>query len=191
MKFKFLPPLAVAALLVSGCGSTPDLNAAPPVTQNAWQSETQNAARLSQSDARLSKLENLMFGYVNAEREKAGLRPLALDSNLSEVARAHSGEMRDKNYFAHESPTESLKGPLERYRLGIGSTPRLVAENIFRSWGSRREISDEQAQHAHKSLMNSPGHRANILRSGPTRIGIGFVANANGDIWVTQMFAKP
>ncbi len=191
MNFKFLPPIAMAVFFVSGCGSTPGLRAAPPTMQSARQSETQNDARLQQSDARLAKLENLLFGYVNAEREKAGLKPLVMDSNLSEVARAHSGEMRDKNYFAHESPTESLKSPLDRYRLGIGSTPRLVAENIFRAWGNRREIAEKDALQAHNSLMNSPGHRANILRSSPTRIGIGFAANENGDFWVTQMFAKP
>ena len=187
MKSKFFPIIATALLFVSGCGSTPTSNAAPQIMK----SESKSAARLKQSDARLTKLENLMLGYVNAAREKEGLKPLSLDSSLSEVARAHSAEMRDKDYFAHESPTEKLKNPLDRYQLGIGSTPRLVAENIFRSWGSRREISEEQAQHAHNSLMKSPGHRANILRNGPTRIGIGFVANDNGDIWVTQMFSKP
>ena len=155
------------------------------------QSEKNSEARLQQSDARLAKLEKLMLGYVNAARKKADLPALALDSTLSEVSRAHSAEMRDKDYFAHESPTEKLKTPLDRYRLGIGSTPRLVAENIFRAWGTRKELGEADALRAHNSLMKSPGHRANILRSGPTRIGIGFVANDNGDIWVTQMFSKP
>jgi len=150
-----------------------------------------NIARQAESDARLIKLENLMFDYVNAERQKAGLKLLVLDSTLSDISRAHSAEMRDKNYFAHESPTKELHEPLDRYRLGKGSTPRLVAENIFRSWGSRHEIADADAKKAHDSLMNSPGHKANILRAGPTHIGIGFIANANGDLWVTQMFSKP
>jgi uncharacterized protein YkwD len=201
MKSKFLSitVLACAAAFgASGCSAQPAPSAFQiqkvQVKKNQAekvQAEKNSATRLPQSDARLTRLENLVFSYVNAAREAAGLKPLALDSNLSAVARAHSAEMRDKNYFAHESPTENLKTPLDRYRLGIGSTPRLVAENIFRAWGSRKELTDAAALHAHNSLMNSPGHRANILRSGPTRIGIGFVANDNGDIWVTQMFSKP
>jgi uncharacterized protein YkwD len=196
MKSKFLAVAALACAVVfsaNGCSaqSTSQISQAQKVQLKKLQAEKNGEARLAQSDARLAKLENLMFGYVNAAREKAGLKPLALDSTLSEVARAHSAEMRDKDYFAHESPTANLKTPLDRYQLGIGSTPRLVAENIFRAWGSRKEITDAAALRAHNSLMNSPGHRANILRSGPTRIGIGFVANENGDIWVTQMFSKP
>lgn len=149
-----------------------------------------NAARLAQTDARLAKLENLLFEHVNATRTKNGLKPLVLDSTLSEIARAHSAEMRDLKYFAHESPTASRRTPLDRYRQGTGQRPRFVAENVYRSWGGRQQISDEQAKRAHDSLMNSPGHRANILHGMPTRIGIGFVANANGDLWVTQMFVK-
>lgn len=147
--------------------------------------------RLSPTDARLTTLEKLLFESVNKARVQEGLPQLALDSALSAVARAHSAEMRDKNYFDHESPTPALRRPLDRYRLGIGKTPRLIAENIFRTWGSQREIDKNAALQAHNSLMNSPGHRANILRSGPTRIGIGFAANSKGDLWVTQLFARP
>jgi uncharacterized protein YkwD len=192
MKFKLFPVGAVACA-AAGCSAQPaaQIFQAPRFSVNKTQTEKKTDARLEQSDARLTKLENLMFDYVNAAREKAGLKSLTLDSTLSEVARAHSAEMRDKDYFAHESPTEKLKTPLDRYRLGFESTPRLVAENIFRAWGDRKELSAKDALRAHNSLMNSPGHRANILRSGLTRIGIGFVANANGDIWVTQMFSKP
>jgi len=185
MKFSFLS----RALLTCAVFSTIVL---PMNLQIAQAKEAKPAARLAASDARLAKLENLLLDYVNSARAKAGLKALTLDTTLSEIARAHSAEMRDKNYFAHESPTAELRNPLDRYVLGTRSTPRLVAENIFRSWSSgRREIKDSEALAAHNSLMNSPGHKANILRNGPTKIGIGFVANDNGDLWVTQMFSKP
>lgn len=166
------------------------LLSATPLFPGAF-AQTAPTARLAQTDARLTRLENLLFDLVNAERTKAGLKPLLFDSTLSEIARAHSAEMRDLKYFAHESPTPGLHMPLDRFRLGTGTTPHLLAENVFRAWGGRRTISDDQAQRAHSSLMNSPGHRANILHTTPTRIGIGFVANASGDLWVTQMFVKP
>ena len=182
MKSTFLSRALLACAVFSAMSLTPS----PAAKANA-----KPVARLAATDARLTKLENLMLGYVNSARAKAGLKALTLDTTLGEVARAHSAEMRDKNYFAHESPTEALRDPLDRYVLGIGSTPRLVAENIFRAWGSRREIKDSDALRAHNSLMNSPGHKANILRDGPTKIGIGFIANDKGDLWVTQMFSRP
>jgi uncharacterized protein YkwD len=43
----------------------------------------------------------------------------------------------------------------------------------------------------HEALMKSPGHKANILVEGATRGGVGMVSNSSGDIWITQMFAKP
>jgi uncharacterized protein YkwD len=178
--FKLLPACLVIAATI-----LPTLQ-----TLRSAQAQNSNTARLAQTDARLAKLENLLYEHVNATRIKNGLKPLVLDSTLSEIARAHSAEMRDLKYFAHESPTPSRRTPLDRYRLGTGQTPRFVAENVYRSWGGRQQISDEQALRAHNSLMNSPGHRANILHGMPTRIGIGFIANANGDLWVTQMFVK-
>ncbi len=181
-------PFFSRALLTCTLFSTLVLPANLPT---AFAEDSKPVARLTASDARLSKLENLMLGYVNSARAEAELKALVLDPILSEIARAHSAEMRDKNYFAHESPTEALRNPLDRYMLGTGSTPRLVAENIFRAWGSRREIKDSDALRAHNALMDSPGHKANILRESPSRIGIGFVANENGDLWVTQMFSKP
>lgn len=190
---KFRSPLLAVALcaLAPAAIGTATIYAAPQTVSSSQQAGTKSAAALPQTDARLVKLESLLFSYVNAARQKQGLKPLALDSTLSDIARAHSAEMRDKDYFAHESPTPELRNPLDRYQLGTRSTPRLVAENIFRAWGSRKQISDADALRAHNSLMNSPGHRANILRESPTRIGIGFVANENGDVWVTQMFSRP
>ncbi|HEX8550228.1 MAG TPA: CAP domain-containing protein [Abditibacteriaceae bacterium] len=147
-------------------------------------------AILSQPDARLLALEKYVANRVNAERTARGLRPLSYDSLLADTARAHSGEMRDKKYFAHESPTPSLAAPLDRYRAAFGRTPRLVAENIYRSWGAPRRLTEKDAEEAHDALMKSPGHFANIVLPDATHIGIGLVSNSNGDFWITEMFAR-
>jgi uncharacterized protein YkwD len=149
------------------------------------------AASLAQGDARLAKLENAMMEMVNAERTKAGLGELKWDDNLANVARAHSAEMRDKNYFAHESPTPGLTTHADRYRAAGHQMPRVLAENIFRSWGSPRQLGLDEIKEGHASLMKSPGHRANILYPEVTRIGIGIAVNARGDLWLTQMFMRP
>jgi uncharacterized protein YkwD len=149
-----------------------------------------NPARLESTDARIAKLEKLMWQIVNDERQSKNLPALAWNDDMASVSRAHSAEMRDKKYFAHESPTVRLKDPLDRYVVGIGHTPRLVAENVYRAWGGRSFLTDNDIRDAHASLMKSPGHRANILIDGATKMGIGITANASGDIWITQMFAK-
>jgi uncharacterized protein YkwD len=149
------------------------------------------AISLPQNDARLAGLEAVMIQMVNAERKKAGLNELAADSGLANVARAHSAEMRDLAYFAHESPTDSLRTHVERYRVVYKDTPRILAENIYRSWGSPRRIDVEDVRAAHDALMKSPGHRENIMLPQVSKIGVGIIVNANGDMWVTQMFSRP
>jgi uncharacterized protein YkwD len=149
------------------------------------------ATRVEQSDARLEKLEKAMIDLVNADRKKAGLSSLQYSGDLAAVARAHSAEMRDLKYFAHESPTDSLREPMDRYLAALERTPHIVAENIYRVWGSRHRLEEQDVITAQKALMNSPGHRANILMPEVRRIGIGIVANDNGDLWLTQMFDRP
>ncbi len=173
-------PLAGAYLQRLG-GATPQSLAA----QTA-----KSSARLAATDERVSKLEAFMLETVNDEREKQGLSRLQNDPRLAEIARAHSAEMRDKKYFEHESPTPSLRMPLDRYRLGFGSTPRIVAENIYRVYGHRSFLTQKDVLDAHKALMNSPHHRENLLRPQVTRMGIGFCTNATGDLWITQMFSR-
>jgi len=171
-------------------------NATQTAAQTAAQNAAQNATRLSlsvslpQSDAQLAALEKLLMQRVNGERAKAGLESLVWDGALASVSRAHSAEMRDKKYFAHESPVAALKNPIDRYRAAFGKTPHVVAENVYRSWGSPRKLGEAEIEAAHEALMKSPGHRANILYADVRRIGIGIVVNANGDLWVTQMFAR-
>ena len=160
-----------------------------PTPESLSAKGTRSEARLPASDERLSKLENFMLQTVNDERQKQGLSRLELDTRLAEVARAHSAEMRDKKYFAHESPTPSLHTVSDRYFAGFRSTPRIVAENIYRVYGNRSFLTQNDVLDAHKALMKSPGHRRNLLNRDITRIGIGFCTNATGDLWMTQMFS--
>lgn len=181
-------PLAAAYLKRLGGQSTLTRPKATPVLEDE---RSLNTARSAVADQRLARMEKAMRDLVNSARRQNGLMALEWSDDLAEVARAHSVEMRDKEYFAHESPTAGLNAPFDRYVAGIGRTPHIVAENIYRYWGSRREISDNDVRTGHTALMNSPGHRANILHRDVTRIGIGLAANANGDIWITQMFDRP
>lgn len=123
----------------------------------------------------LNAQEREMVEYVNQERAKAGLAPLQVDLDLARVARIKSQDMVDNGYFDHNSPTYG--SPFEMMR-SFGISYRAAGENIAKN---RSVIG------AHTALMNSEGHRANILNPNFTHMGIGIVENG-GMVTVTQMF---
>jgi uncharacterized protein YkwD len=123
-----------------------------------------------------SDLETEMLGLVNNERVAAGLRPLAPDPELTEVARLHSSDMFARGYFAHDTPEG--RDPFDRIRAG-GVRFLTAGENLALA---------RSVQIAHTGLMNSPGHRANILRPEFGRVGIGIMDGGMRGLMVTQNF---
>ena len=122
--------------------------------------------------------EERMFQLVNDERRKAGLRPLVRDSSIDQVARAYSTTMLQRGFFSHETPEGQT--PFDRMRSG-GVDFVVGGENLA--------LAPTVAL-AHQGLMDSPGHRANILRPEFGRVGIGAaVADGRGRMF-TQNFAN-
>ena len=121
-------------------------------------------------------LEAQMLVMVNAEREKHGLRALEADADATAVARAHSVDMFAHGYFSHITPQGD--GPFDRMRRG-GLRFRAAGENLALA---------RNLPMAHRGLMESPGHRANILQPGFGRVGIGIVDGGRYGVMVTQTF---
>jgi uncharacterized YkwD family protein len=117
-----------------------------------------------------------MLELVNRERAANGLRPLQADPELTRLARLKSQDMITLNYFDHQSPTYG--SPFDMMRAA-GVTFRLAGENLA---GAGSVTS------AHTALMNSPGHRANILNPGYTHIGIGAGVSGRFGLVFTQLF---
>lgn len=109
-----------------------------------------------------SAAEVKLLAAINESRKTAGLQPLAIDTQLSAVARAHSADMMANNYFAHVSAKTG--GPADRVKAAGIELPDRLLENIGKA-SSVTEI--------HSGLMRSPGHRAAILDPYVTRVGIG------------------
>ncbi|MBA1333659.1 MAG: hypothetical protein HPY66_0052 [Firmicutes bacterium] len=125
----------------------------------------------------LSAQEKEMIQYINEERVKAGVKPLQVDTELSKGARMKSQDMVDNGYFAHNSPTYG--SPFDMMN-SLGIKYRAAGENIARN---------SSVLKAHVSLMNSEGHRKNILNPNYTHVGVGIVSNSSmGGITVTQWF---
>ncbi|HEX2561451.1 CAP domain-containing protein [Phenylobacterium sp.] len=144
---------------------------------------------MSQPDA----FEQYMLELINAERAKAGAQPLAFDFDLNESAELHSRWMIDSDTFSHtgaNGSTATQRMQTAGYQLtGSWST----GENI--GWASLRGDPGykDEVELLHANLMNSSGHRANILNVNFREIGVGFeVGEYQGwqGAFVTQNFAK-
>lgn len=128
------------------------------------------------------------FELLNEAREARGLPTLTWDDAAARVAMAHSADMRANGFVGHVSPkTGDASARFDR--AGIVGT--VVRENVARGYGPMG---------VHESLMNSPGHRANMLAGDISHVGIGVVfgppegtaADAPRPVFLTQNFyAKP
>lgn len=131
-----------------------------------------------------TRVERLVAQEVNDRRAANGLDPLAYDADLAGVAAAHSRDMHRRGYFAHEGPDgETLA---DRYaRAGIDCDG---GENIYLTRGGGLAATERAlADHVVREWMNSPGHRAALLKERFTRQGIGVVV-VDGSVYVTQNF---
>lgn len=118
--------------------------------------------------------ESEVVSLVNDIRAQYGLSALTINQDLCQVARYKSQDMAEKGYFAHESPTYG--SPFQMMQ-SFGISYRTAGENIA--------YGQQTPQAVVNAWMNSSGHRANILNSSYTQIGVGFYAS--GYYW-TQMF---
>ncbi|MCF3134976.1 CAP domain-containing protein [Streptomyces olivochromogenes] len=114
---------------------------------------------------------------TNRERRGAGLPPLAVDPRLTAAAQAYSADMVARDFYSHTSPEGSQ--PWDR-AAAAGSARRTIGENIACGQRSAAEVVE--------GWMNSPGHRANILKADFTHIGIGFAGGGRAGTYWTQMF---
>ena len=122
--------------------------------------------------------EQKLLDLLNQDRRANGLPALALDAELSRIARIKSADMRDQGYFAHESPTY---GNAASMLAAFGYAFRGVGENIA------HHASVEKAEAA---FLSSPGHRTNLMGSQWTKVGIGVAVDRNGFVYVTQLFVR-
>lgn len=156
--------LAVALVAVVGCNSSASPTSPGPALTTA-------------------EVELQLLQLTNRARSTADIDPdLTPDPALSDVARSHSAAMRDMGFLGHEGPDgKSLRERLDE----AGVDYSRAAENI-----AQVNNSTNPAAFAHDLLMDSERHRANILDSRFSLMGIG-VTRSNDTFWITQIFIKP
>ncbi len=118
------------------------------------------------------------IALANGARDDEGLGTLSCDEDLTEAARLHSEDMCTQGYFSHTS----ADGRTLADRLNeSGVDYNTGGENIAKGHLTPAQV--------HEGWMNSPGHRANILRDTFGRIGVGYIECDGSPVW-TQVFAN-
>lgn len=119
--------------------------------------------------------EKQMITYLNRERKKSGLSNLSLDTQLTNAARAHAKDMLKRGYFSHYTPE------------GISPFDRLERHSISYTTAAENLAFAPEAGLAFTGLMNSTGHRKNILDSDFHKVGIGVIdAGIYGKMFVQE-----
>ena len=152
----------------------PDEPETPDVPTTPEAPDTPSKPEQPEVNETVSAMEQEVVALVNAERAKYGLAALTLSTELSDGARLKSQNMAEQNYFSHTSPTYG--SPFEMMKT-LGISYRSAGENIAKGYSTAVSVME--------GWMNSEGHRANILNSSYTEIGVGYVAD--GNYW-TQWF---
>ena len=152
---------------------TSEIIAANPQIRNANLIYPGDVLTIPTLDSSVRAYEQEVIRLTNVERAKYGLAPLTEDWELSRVARYKSQDMHDRRYFDHNSPTYGT--PFQMMKA-FGLSYRSAGENIAMGYRT--------AQAVVTGWMNSSGHRANILNSSYTKIGVGYVAD--GNYWTQQ-----
>ncbi len=123
-------------------------------------------------------MEAQLVDLVNKERVSRNMQALSIDSTLVKVARGHSGDMFERGYFAHNSPegkNVSERAQKEKYVFLV------IGENLAYA---------PSVPLAHKGLMESEGHRRNILAPEFNKTGIGIMDGGVYGLMVTQVFSN-
>ena len=137
----------------------------------------------------LPQLRQQAIELLNAERRARGLPTFRLDETLNRAAEAHAADMAARGYYAHLSPEG--RSVMDRYVAAGGERWSLVAENIANCPECRPPVLAAMVERLHRSWMDSPDHRDNMLNPGLDRFGFGIVARPRGGLYAVQTFAGP
>lgn len=159
-----------------GSAQTPLTQTTPSTSQNKSPAGSQTNANTNT----LASNEQQMLTLVNQARSQNNAPPLIGDPQLTNIARLKSQDMINNNYFSHNSPTYG--SPFDMMK-SFGITYVKAGENL---------AGNQDVQSAHNALMNSPGHRKNILDPDFTHVGIGIKKGGSyGNMFTQEFVSRP
>ena len=187
-----------AASLRAKTSSSPTISRPTVIQPTATKVATSLPSPVTASDElpqpEIAALRQVMLEAINADRTAHGLSPVAWDETAARAGQGHAEEMASAGYFSHWD----LSGHGPDYRYAQAGGQDAVMENIYTYWyrysdGRPAPIEDwaQVIREAEASLMQSPGHRQNILDPAHTHLGVGIAYNADtGEVKMTQEFVN-
>lgn len=129
----------------------------------------------------ISNAEHLTFDLINKRRAEAGLKPLSWSDELEAIARRHSEDMAEFDYFSHRSLNgKVVSDRADEARIGRW---RAIGENIAFNRGYADPI-----EKAVDLWLNSQSHRNNLMSATWKESAIGVAVTADGSYYFTQVF---
>lgn len=124
-----------------------------------------------------------MLQRVNEVRLDEGLAPLRRAPDVAEVAARWSATMADDQHMRHNP---AFADEICCWRVATENVAWSEPHHLWRPGDPVLRITDE----LHAALLESPGHRANLLDAGVDEIGIGVYVDDDGSVWITQNFRR-
>ncbi len=138
---------------------------------------------ISKKSFDIASLENQVFIVINQKRAEYGLKSLVWDEQAAAIARLHSSNMANFNFFSHVG-MDGKHVDNRADSIGLRNW-RMIGENIAYNSGF-----DNPVERAVLGWMQSDGHRNNILRNKWKETGIGISVSAQGKFFITQVFLQ-
>jgi uncharacterized protein YkwD len=156
----------------------PTVNMPAPITPAVPSTALSTSPLPASSEPLELSLEEHMVLLINGRRAEAGCGPVRADERLAQAAETHSADMASRAYFSHTSLD--------------GSTPWDRARRAGYEWPSAENIAagNASADATMNQLMNSPGHRDNILNCEHKAVGVGRASGGPYRYYWTQLFGS-
>lgn len=191
MRSPFLSLLLALAFYSTAFAQT-DATAAPDLRSGLSQNATlsgltrnrpagDNGSVSVEASGSAADLERQVFNLLNAERRSQGLSELEWNDDVAAVARLHSQNMADGNFFSHRGTDGSMVDD-RADRFGLG-TWRMIGENIAYMRGY-----ENPAALAVEKWMESTAHRKNLLGPNWRESAVGVAITKDGTYYMTQVF---
>ncbi len=133
---------------------------------------------------KLSDTESYVFQAINSQRAAAGLSPVKLSTDITQLSRSRSTDMAARNYFSHTTPEGSqFLQMLDTRNIGYSYAGEILARNNY--------PDDQAAKTAIDSYLNSAPHKAIIMDGRFTQAGVGYAKTADGMNYFTVIFVQP
>jgi uncharacterized protein YkwD len=168
--------LAAVGLIAALSSHGDNKKAASSPTPNSGSGSGSSPTQTPSSGTVLSAQEQQALTLLNNDRAKNGLSSLKANSQLTRLAENYAKDMIARGFFAHNNPEGQT--PFDRMQAA-GISYRTAGENL---------AINSNVTAAETAFMNSSGHRANILNSSYTDVGIGVAQNSSGQVYVVQEF---